>query len=271
MDYILHINLFGHIYKLPLLFVIAGLVVIILLIILKMIKEKRDDEDMKYEFITIIAHKFQTPLSQIKWLAEGIKNDATSPFTQENIGELQKANENLINLTGTLIEMTDPDSTAKSAYNFERIDLCDLVHKTAESMKTLYMEKNIIFSVSCAQNDIAVKADKTRLEFVIQSILKNAFNFTPTGKTVTASVGINKGNATFTVQDAGIGIDKADISKIGKKFYRGHNSSTMDTEGFGVSLYLADTIIRRHKGSIFINSEGVGKGTTVVVALPRVR
>lgn len=258
-------------YTLAIIFVVFALAVLVLIVILEIVQHVRNSEKMKYEFITIIAHKFQTPLSQIKWIAENIKSEETSPYTKENIGELQKANENLINLTGTLIEMTDSDNTAKSAYNFERIDLCDLLRKTADSMKNIYKEKNIAFSVSCAQNDIAVSADKTRLEFVIQTILNNAFNYTPTGKSISASIDIDAKKAVLSVRDDGIGIAKDDMSRIGKKFFRGHNSSQMDTEGFGVSLYLADTIIRRHKGIISISSGGVGMGTIATITLPRAK
>jgi len=271
MEFINLYSIFDNDYILPIIFVVISLLILVLIVILEMVREIKSSERMKYEFITIIAHKFQTPLSQIKWIAENIKKEETSPFTSENISELQRANENLIGLTGTLIEMTDADSTARSAYNFETIDLCDLLRKTSESMKSMYREKNISFSISCAQNDISVKGDKSRLEFVVQTILKNAFNYTPVGKNIDAMVEIDGRKAIISVKDSGIGIDKRDLSRIGTKFFRGHNSSEVDTEGFGVSLYLADTIMRRHKGNMFIYSDGIGKGTMVSITLPRVR
>ena len=70
---------------------------------------------------------------------------------------------------------------------------------------------------------------------------------------------------------SGIGISKKDLPHIFSKFYRGKNARNTDTEGFGVGLYLASSIIKRLGGKIKVFSEGEGMGSTFTVTLPKSR
>src|SRR3989344_7581833 len=88
-------------------------------------RKLRENENLKYEFITIIAHKFRTPLTHMKWLSEGLIADELDPRKRENLREMRQANQKLIDLTGTLIELTDSDDDSKSSYVFETVNLRD--------------------------------------------------------------------------------------------------------------------------------------------------
>lgn len=248
-----------------------AIIILILIISLEMVRHFRDTEELKYEFITIMAHKFQTPLSQIKWLAENLIESESDQYKKESMSELKKSAENLISLTSTLIDMTDSDNTSKSAYDYEKIDICKLMKDVSDSMKSVYQEKNISFSLTCSQPSIFVFGDKTRIDFVIQSIINNAYKFSSVGHRIFAFVSVSGRKVSFSVRDEGIGISPTEINKVGTKFFRAKNSFEVDTEGFGVSLFLSDTIVRRHKGEITIASDGIGKGTTVTVVLPKAK
>lgn len=185
--------------------------------------------------------------------------------------EMQKVNRGLIDLTGTLIELTESSNGSKSSYTFEKADLSALVKSVGESMTESFKEKNIAFSVQCPTDPVIVKMDKGRMEFVFQTLITNALTYTPTGRAVNLTLTHGGGKAVAAITDQGIGIRKEDLSHIFSKFYRTDNAQRTDTEGFGVGLYLAQSIVRRHKGKIEVYSEGIDKGSTFSVLLAEVK
>lgn len=247
------------------------LVVIVVTIILVLIKKLQKNEALKYEFITIIAHKFRTPLTHVKWSTDELVKNEQDSYKKQSLQDIQQSNEKLIKLTGTLIELTDSDNTVASSYNFERTSLCSFVRTVGDSCKDAFHEKNIFFSVQCPPDDIFVKIDPQRMEFVLQTLLENALIYTPTGQSVDVTVQRVGHKAFILVTDHGIGIDKKDIPNIFTKFFRAENARAADTEGFGVGLYLAQAITHRHRGNIRVESAGIGSGATFTIAFKTVR
>ncbi len=249
----------------------VAFVVIIVAIIVYIRYRLTRDEKMKYEFITIIAHKFRTPLTSIKWITDSMIADETDSFKKENLQNIGVSNQKLIDMTGTLIEIADSRTSNNSTYAIERINLCDFLKIISDNCKEQFRRKNIFFSSKCDDNNIFVKSDKPRLEFVLQTLLENAFIYTPPGRTVHITVSKSISKAKIAITDDGMGIAKEDMANIFRKFYRGANARHTDTEGLGVGLYLARSIVKRLKGNIDAYSEGEGKGSTFTVTLPRVR
>ncbi len=69
------------------------------------------------------------------------------------------------------------------------------------------------------------------------------------------------------MKDTGIGIPSDSIGKVTKGFYRAENALKLVANGTGLGLYLVDTIVKLHNGTIKIESE-LGKGTAVTIDLP---
>lgn len=226
-----------------------------------------ENEVMKNEFISIIAHKFRTPLTSMKWILENKIGEEKDVYKKENYGEIQKLTESLINMTGTLIETADAASS-KSAYNFEKVNLCDFIKTITEVNKRLFHEKNLFFSVKCDADEIIVNIDKPRLEFVLQTLLENALAYTPPGKNVDVYISKRKHKAIINVKDNGIGINQKELPHLFTKFYRTDEAKRADTEGFGIALYISNSIVKRMKGKINVYSEGLGLGSTFEVVLP---
>lgn len=238
------------------------------LIIWAIIKKLSGNEILKYEFITIIAHKFRTPLTQVKWISEELLKSEQDPYKHQSLQDIEQSNEKLIKLTNTLIELTDSDNNSASTYAFEKVMLCEFVRTVSNSLKNSFHEKNIFFSVQCPPNDTQVKIDPQRMEFVLQTLLENALTYTTPGQNVDVIIQKENRKVIIAITDHGIGIDKRDLPHVFTKFFRAQNAQATDTEGFGVGLYLAQSVVRRHKGNINVYSEGIGTGSTFVITLP---
>jgi two-component system phosphate regulon sensor histidine kinase PhoR len=251
---------------------IVSIIILVLLIILTYViwiiwKKLRANETLKYEFVTIIAHKFRTPLTQIKWILETIFKDEIDPYKKESLSNISKSNETLINLTNSLVDITDSVHSSKSSYNFQRINVCEMVNRVSNSLKERFHEKNIFFGIQCSNPNIFVRADSARIDFVLQTLIENSINYSHAGGSVDIKVDIHKRKVAVSVIDRGIGIDQAEFSRLFTKFFRSSSAKTMDTDGFGVGLYLAKSVVKRHGGKLEAFSEGLEKGTTFTMTL----
>lgn len=259
------------VYLLIILVAIGIGLLLIYLLLHGLIRKAGENEDLKYEFITIIAHKFRTPLTQIKWSTENLLTDETNPYRKQSLLDISSSNENLIKLTGTLVELTDSANSASGSYKFERTNLCELVKNSVDQAKTVFHEKNIFLSVTCSEPLIFASIDRPRIEFVLQTILDNACTYTPPGRNVSVSIISDGNSATIAVTDSGIGIDPKDMGRLFSKFYRSKEAKATDTEGMGIGLYLALSIVKRHHGRVDAISDGIGLGSTFSVTLPVVK
>ena len=251
-----------------LLIAIAAVVILAIALIVKKLKR---NEKMKYEFITIIAHKFRTPLTYVKWICDSWVSEEQDSYKKKNLEDIRKSNQKLIDLTGTLIEIAESESNESPLYTLERVALPAMVREISNSFKDSFHEKNIFFSMNSETEDIYVKIDRPRFEFVMQTLLENAQTYTPTGKNVEVKVAKTFSKAVITVTDEGIGISRENLPNIFHKFYRTENAKRTDTEGLGIGLYLARSIIRHFRGKIDVYSAGEDRGTTFTLTLPRAR
>lgn len=249
----------------------ALVALLIAIIVFSLWRKLRENEALKYEFITIIAHKFRTPLTRIKWLLDDLVKSERDPYRRQNLAELGTENESLVKLIGTLVELTDAPGSKNSSYRFERIDLCAFVRETFNGMNRSFQEKNISVSLDFALPQIFVRADRSRLEFVLSTLLENARIYTPANGKAAIVITAKRRKTAVSVVDSGIGIASADMPHIFSRFFRAKNARSMDTEGLGVGLYLARSVVKRHHGKLQAFSAGPNSGSTFSLILRRVK
>jgi signal transduction histidine kinase len=108
-----------------------------------------------------------------------------------------------------------------------------------------------------------VRADAHRLLQVISNVLDNALKFTPAGGAVQISVAHTAASLTIRVRDTGSGISEEFLPRVFDLY-----SGTDPPRGMGIGLTVARRIVQMHNGDIAVFSEGVEKGTEVVITLP---
>lgn len=232
----------------------------------------RENDLLKYEFVTIMAHKFRTPLTQIKWSAEELRPLLDKPSTVGIVDTIEQADAKLVDLTGTLIRLTDTEGSSENAYYAPaRIDLRGLMDSIAKSYEKAYADNEVSLEFTYKNSNAIIHIDEEGMRFVLQTLLENALAYTPNGGKVTVTVTSSRNKVFISVADTGIGIGKRELPLIFSKFYRSHGAKKADTEGFGIGLYLAQSIVRRHGGAIEASSEGENRGSLFTVTLPLVK
>ena len=103
----------------------------------------------------------------------------------------------------------------------------------------------------------------------MQVLLDNAVSYSSQGGRVVLSVSNEGKFGRLAVRDSGIGISSEELSRIFSQFYRGGEARRVDTEGMGIGLSIAQSIAKRQNGKITVASEGLGKGSTFSLYLPK--
>jgi len=219
----------------------------------------RENEILKYEFVTTVAHKFRTPLTHIKWASENLTPKITSAEDKLQLNYIKNADEKLVELTGLLMNISEAEDN-EYEYKMVPSSLSKIVDEIADSHKEQYTIKNLNV-IKEIEPDLIAEFDESRIKFVIQTFTENAMHYTPEGGTINISLKRSGNDVVFSVKDSGMGISQEELPRLFNKFYRGHKARLTDTEGMGIGLYMSKEIIARHNGKIWAYSQGTGKGS----------
>ncbi len=111
-----------------------------------------------------------------------------SPKNAVDLKQIEQANEKLVILTNTLIDLADADKSTGSSYKIQKISLVDMVKEAVASFGSRFKEKTISFSAEYPASDIVTTIDRERMLFVVRTLLENSHNYTPNGGKVTVSL-----------------------------------------------------------------------------------
>ena len=117
------------------------------------------------------------------------------------------------------------------------------------------------------KNNYLAKADKLRFEELISNLLENSVKFSNESGTITIDAEKDKDYVKISIKDTGIGMTKKQIKYTFEEFYKA-DKSRHDFDSSGLGLTICKRIVERHNGKIWIESPGLGKGTTVFFTLP---
>lgn len=229
-------------------------------------KKIRETDILKDEFINIIMHRFRTPITYIKWSVEMLKTLSTNEEQKKELDNIEEENTVLVGLTDTLVNLANIGGNEKS-YALTEENLAEIIKKVINKKKVRINAKKITIDTEFENNLPPVNVDLKRIEFVIETIIDNAITYTPDEGNIKLSIKLDDKKLIFSVKDNGVGISKKDLPRIFIKFFRG-DGVKIDTEGMGIGLFISKDIMRRHGGTISVESDGLGKGAKFSIDLP---
>jgi signal transduction histidine kinase len=147
-------------------------------------------------------------------------------------------------------------------------NIIDLIESVLDEQKLQITEKKIILTSSFSKKIPLIKTDPKLLRMVIQNIVSNAVKYTFDGGKIDISVvTIDDSDVLMKVRDTGYGIPEDQQSKIFTKLFRADNVIGKDTEGTGLGLYIAKSIVEQAGGKLWFDSTE-NKGSIFYVTLP---
>jgi signal transduction histidine kinase len=228
----------------------------------------RNLDRFKTNFLSLISHKFRTPITSISLflqnLAAGIY-DPSDETAQENIGLVHGEATYLGKLVTDLLTFSSVMDSG-GALRLEPCDLNSLLPKLLADSKEWAEQKGV--TPHCDLEPAPeLLLDREKISFALQQVIDNAVKFSRQSGSVSISLKNLGGSCQIVVQDDGIGIPKEALSKIFEKFYQVDAERTGQVRGFGLGLFYAREFIRMHGGSIGIESDP-GVGTRVIISIP---
>lgn len=239
---------------------------LILLIVFIFIFREYENNKVQNQFITIVTHKFRTPLTGIRWAIEMLQKDVSLLEKKDLLIEMQKANSRLMEIVDLLVGFAKFDK--KLEYTLEEVRVRDLVELSFNKNSAMIKNKNLKIFFPAEDIQSAVKADRSKLQFVVDMLIDNAVKYTPANGSVSAFINTEGENLILRVVDTGIGFGFLEGKRIFKHFFRSASAKTMDTEGLGLGLYTARKIAKQHGGKLWAESAGPNNGSTFYLLLP---
>jgi signal transduction histidine kinase len=227
-------------------------------------------DQAKSDFISIASHQLRTPLTIVKgyvsMMLEGNFGEL-NPMERDSLEKVFESNERLIRLVENLLNISRIES-GRMQYTYEVMPLEKVVDSVVDELQSYAIKMKLKLSYKKQKAALPlVRIDEEKIRQVVMNLIDNAIKYTKAG-TVTVSLKEDDGGIIFTVSDSGMGINPLDISKLFKKFSRVAGTNLVHTEGTGLGLYVARTMIEAHKGRIWAESDGEGLGSRFSFWLP---
>jgi len=238
--------------------------------ILRNITKEKEIEQLKSGFITTASHQLRTPLSGIKWGLDMLAKGDLGKLSREQkdiVLKLSKNNLQLIHLVDDLLDVSRIDE-GRFDYKFSKGDLKKLVKKICQELNTDAERKKISFIFESPSTPLPkIYFDPLRLDIAIRNIIDNAIKYTHTNGKIKIYFHLEKDAVLLLIRDNGIGIPESDRQYIFLKFFRARNAVSYQTEGSGLGLYIAKSIIEKHNAFLYFES-AESKGSTFIFRFP---
>lgn len=205
----------------------------------------RKNSEKQIEYLEDIAHQIKTPITSMLFSIENLKEDFPN---NEDIGILKRQVLRLNSLSDILLKLSSLDAN-KDLMKKEKIRLDELL---IYALDTLNFKKSTDVKIGKSLKENIIYGDFYWLAEALINILKNADN-RPTCDKIVVSSYKNPLYTSLIIKDNGGGIKKENIINIFKRFYK-----TPDSNGFGIGLAMAKTIVEKNNGEISVKNENNG-------------
>jgi PAS domain S-box-containing protein len=230
---------------------------------------RKELEQRKDDFISMASHELRNPLAAVKMQTQLVQKRLERQSHHEAATALSRVEgpvKQLERLIGELLDVSKIQA-GRLEYVQEPVDLEALLHEVAETMQQMSTTHSVVVRGAAPHTIIG---DQGRLEQVFINLISNAIKYSPDAKTVEIDLSASEDVVTICVRDHGLGIPREQRDKIFERFYRATGPRQKAIPGLGMGLYIVAEIVKRHGGTITVDS-AVGKGSTFTVTLPRKR
>lgn len=232
-------------------------------------KELQRLDDAKSEFLSIASHQLRTPVTIIKGYAsmiiEGSYGKVSKKIKSVMIN-VSLANDRLLNLIENLLDISRIEA-GRLEFDLKPIVLADVVRPIVADFQQKAKDKGLKLEFYENEKIPLVMADVKKISEVISNIIDNSVKYTPRGEII-VSLHEEGTSGVFACQDTGLGIISKDLPRLFHKFVRGQDMMKVHTEGTGLGMYFARTVVENMGGRIWAESPGKNRGSKFSFSLP---
>jgi PAS domain S-box-containing protein len=230
-------------------------------------EELKEKDKVKDDFLSLVGHELRTPLSNIlgyaEYLAQGnLEEKEKDEFNQVIYQEARR----LARLVNEILDMSRLES-GRLIYQYVLTALDPVLKEAVDSLQVEAEQRKMTIHLSLGFGR-EIWFDRDRILQVMINLLANAVKYSEPGREIRVeSKEVDQG-AMVSVRDQGLGIAREDLKKVFEKFHRAENIEH-HAQGAGLGLPIARRIIDEgHGGRIWLESEGLGRGSVFYFWIP---
>jgi two-component system, OmpR family, sensor histidine kinase SenX3 len=248
--------------------IIAGLVLNTIFLVREIRRNEQHDS-----FINAVTHELKTPIASIRLYLQTLeKREVDDAQRREFYQHMLLDTERLLNTVEQVLKAGEAGQK-KTLGARHPLEFNSLVRECVELARVRHhlQAEALEYRETIPQGrSPQVMGDPEELRTAVSNLLDNAVKYSPGGVQVSVELEVQDDDrVVLRVRDHGVGIAKGELKRIFKRFYRVTQRSRSQVKGTGLGLFIVRSIARKHGGVVFAQSEGIGKGTTVTLELPR--
>lgn len=211
-------------------------------------------ESSRRNFIANVSHELKTPMTTIGGYIDAIMDGTISADKQDHY--LQIVSNEVKRLSRLVVAMLNLSKieAGERELSKKEVNLSSMLFEIVLSFEQRIEQNNIEVIGLDSIGDINATVDSDMIYQVFYNLVDNAVKFTDNGGRIALRLSEHNGKAVFRIINECSGITKEDLDKIFERFYKVDRSRHFDTQGFGLGLYIAKTIVGMHGGQITARS-----------------
>ena len=224
---------------------------------------------LKDEFLMTLSHELRTPLNAIAGWVRMLISGAVAPDKQpQALAAIERNAQAQTRLVEDLLDVSR-GLGGKLQLQALPINVGDVVLGAIETLRPAIVAKSIAFEADVDTNLPPIQGDADRLQQVVWNLLSNAIKFTPERGSVQLRVAAAGRHVEIVVRDSGVGIAPQFLPFVFERFRQADARLNREFGGLGLGLSIARHLVELHGGSLSAHSDGLGRGASFRVLLPR--
>ena len=236
-----------------------------------LIREIRRNEQHD-AFINAVTHELKTPIASIRLYLETLKRRDLDEEKRREFYDVMLADSDRLLQTVEQVLQAGRSGDKRRRTGRKKLDLGHLVYDCVELTRKRYtLDENALEYVESLNGTKArVRGDAEELRVAVTNLLDNAVKYSPKEIKVFVEVKTTDDKrVAVIVKDNGAGIPRSDLKRIFKRFYRAPGRLMTRVKGTGLGLFIVRSVVEKHGGRVFAESEGEGRGSTFTIQLPK--
>lgn len=222
-------------------------------------------------FINAVTHELKTPVASVRLYLETLQTRPVDEAKRKEFYRIMLDDSERLLATIEQVLRTGRIGASSRKLNLERMDLDAVVEECLARARKLYHAPPEALEYHPGPA-VAVLGDPDDIRAAVSNLIDNAVKYS--GNQIKVTVDTSKVDGKYVavrVRDRGVGIPKAQLKQIFKRFYRVPGPLATRVKGTGLGLYIVRSVAKRHGGRVWAESEGPGHGSTFVLQLPVVK
>jgi two-component system, OmpR family, sensor histidine kinase SenX3 len=247
--------------------IIAGLV----LNMIFMVREVRRNEQQD-SFLNAVTHELKTPITSIRLYLQTLERRKIDDQQRHDFYRLML--EDTDRLLGTVEQVLKASEVRQRSArkNWQDVNFSAVTRESLElaRLRNGLSDQELRFGAEPPGN-VTLTGNLEELRTAVANLLENAVKYSGAKPEIVVNVLTpDIDTILLQVRDNGVGIPRAELKRIFKRFYRAHPRGAEQVKGTGLGLFIVRSIVQRHGGDAYAESAGEGQGSTFTIRLPRV-